>query len=410
MNQIEQANIEACNRILDARPVWKDVKLAGEVIPGMKKNRIFHTGPPIEWQRMCLPQRASITGAMMLEGLCENMEDAEHLVKRGEVELDINPNHHAIGPMSGPISYSMAVCVVENITYGNKAYAAPFNTGRKNPLYFGMYTQEAIELQKWIADVWAPATSKALNMIGGIDCRALVGESILMGDEQHNRNQAATALFINEIIKGYVQLDLPKDTLIEILDYMMANKEMFWATPHLAVCKAMMDPAHGIDHSTIVTCMSSNGTEFGVQVSGLKNNWFTAPSPQVKGLFFPGYSDKDAHADLGGSRIKETAGFGGMCIASSPAMCLLIGGKVEEVMKHTLNMYEITVMENSAYQIPYLDFRGIPTGIDVIKVVETGITPVITTGINHKKANFGHIGVGVTISPLECFEKALEAM
>jgi hypothetical protein len=410
MNKIEEANSEACKRILAAKPVWKDVRIAGQVIPGMKKNRIFHTGPPIEWQRMCVPQKASITGAMMLEGLCDGMAEAEALVLRGEVELDINPNHAAIGPMSGPISYSMAVCEIENVTYGNKVYSAPFNTGRRNPLYFGMYTKEAIDLQKWIADVWAPATSQALKLIGGIDCRALVGESILMGDEQHNRNQAATALFINEIIKGYVQLDLPKGTLIEILDYMMENKEMFWATPHLAVCKSMMDPAHGIDNSTVVTCMSCNGTEFGIQVSGLKDRWFTSSAPPVKGLFFPGFSEKDAHLDLGGSRIKETVGFGGMCIASSPAMCLLIGGRVDECIKHTMDMYEITVTENPAYQIPYLDFRGIPTGIDVLKVVETGITPIITTGINHKEPNVGHIGVGVTIAPMECFEKALESM
>jgi hypothetical protein len=405
----EAANAEACRRILEARPIWKSVRIAREVIPGMKANRIFHTGPPIEWDRMCLPQRASITGAMVFERLCTTMEEAGELIKRGEVDLDINHRHQAIGPMSGPISASMAVCEIENVSFGNKAYAAPFNTGRKSPLYFGVFTREAIEIQRWIADVWAPATHQALQAVGGIDCRALVGQSLLMGDEQHNRNQAATALFINEIIKGYIEIDLPKSDLLEILQYMMENSEMFWATPHLAVCKAMMDPAHGIENSTIVTKMSSNGVEFGIMVSGLKDQWFTAPSPPVKGLFFPGFSQEDAHLDLGGSRIKETAGFGGMCIASSPAMCLLIGGRARDTVQHTLNMYEITSAENPAYQIPYLDFRGIPTGIDVLKVVDTGITPIITTGINHKRENVGHIGVGVTISPFECFRKALEA-
>ena len=311
---IQSANEEACKRILEAQPAWKDVKIAGDVIPGMKKNSIFHTGPPIEWDRMCLPQKASITGAMILEDLCSNMEEAEELIKKGEIELDINQNHSAIGPMSGPISSSMAVCEIENVTFGNKVYAAPFNTGRKSPLYFGVFTEEAIEIQKWIADIWAPATSKALQILGGIDCRSLVGKSILMGDEQHNRNQAATALFINEIINGYIQSDLPKDIFNEILNYMKENSEMFWATPHLAVSKSMMDPAHGIDNSTVVTKMSSNGTDFGIMVSGLKDRWFTAPAPRIKGMYFPGFSEEDAHLDLGGSRIKETAGFGGMCI------------------------------------------------------------------------------------------------
>ena len=406
----EKANQEAVKRILDARPVWKDVRIAGEVIPGMKKNRIFHTGPPIEWDRMCIPQKASITGAMIFEGFCRDMKEAEVLIKKGEVELDINQNHQCIGPMSGPISYSMAVCEIENKTFGNKAYSGPINSGRKAPIYFGMFTQEAIEVQKWLRDVFAPATSKALKTIGGIDARALCGKAVLMGDELHNRNQAATAIFFTEIIHGYIEADLPKDTFREILSFIAENIEMFWATPHLAVCKSMLDPAHGIEGSTVCTKMSDNGVEFGIMVAGLKNKWFTAPAPMVKGLYFPGFAEKDCNPDLGGSRIKETAGFGGMCIATSPAICLLVGGTPKQTVEHTLNMYEITLAENPAYQVPYLDFRGIPTGIDVQKVVETGITPIITTAINHKSENIGHIGVGITISPIESFEKALAAM
>ena len=405
-----KANEEAYRRILEAHPVWKDVKIAGEVIPGMKKNRIFHTGPPIEWDRMCLPMKASITGAMIFEGFCSNLQEAEELVKKGEVQLDINTNHSAVGPMSGPISASMAVCEIENTTFGNKAYSGPINTGRKPQVYTGIYKKDAIEIQKWIRDVWAPATSKALKIIGGIDARVLVGKAILMGDELHNRNQAATALFLAEIMKGYIRADLPKETFIGILDFMTENIDMFWATPHLAVCKSMLDPAYGIENSTVVTTMSNNGVEYGIMVSGIKGRWFTAPSPPVKGLYFTGFSADDSLADLGGSRIKETAGFGGMCAASSPAICLAVGGKPKEMLEHTLNMYEITVGENPAYQIPYLDFRGIPTAIDVVKVVETGFTPVITTAINHKKENIGYIGVGVTISPFECFEKAVAAI
>ncbi|MGD0916170.1 MAG: DUF1116 domain-containing protein [Thermodesulfobacteriota bacterium] len=406
----EKANQEALKKILDAHPVWKDVKIAGEVIPGMKKNRIFHTGPPIEWERMCIPMKASITGAMAFEGFCSNMQEAEELIKKGEVELDINQNHSSIGPMAGTISASMAVCEVENTTFGNKAYSGPINTGRKPQIYCGMFTKEAVDIQKWIADIWAPATSKALQIIGGIDARVLVGKSILMGDEQHNRNQAATALFLTEIIRGYVQADLPKDTFLEILNFMNDNIAMFWATPHLAVCKSMLDPAHGIENSTVVSKMSNNGVQFGIMVSGLKGNWFTAPSPPVEGLYFPGFKKEDALVDLGGSRIKETAGFGGMCMASSPAMLLQVPGKPKDAIETTLKMYEITVGENPAYQIPYLDFRGIPTGIDVRRVVETNITPLICTAINHKKENVGYIGVGIVNAPLECFEKALMAM
>lgn len=406
---IQEANREACKRILGAHPIWTDVKLAREVIPGMKKNLILYTGPPIEWERMCVPQRAAICGAMIFEGLCNSKTEGERLIERGEVELDVNPNHEAIGPMCGPISASMAVCVVENVAYGNRAYAAPFNTGRKSPIHTGCYTEEAVEIQRWITGIWAPATSKALKNIGGVDCRVLVGRALLMGDEQHNRNLAATSLIFNELIKGYIMADLPKETFLEIFDFMRDNLEMFYATPHLAVCKTMMDPAQALENCTVVTNMSSNGVEFGIMVSGLKERWFTSAAPYVNGLYFPGFSEKDANPDLGGSRIKETAGFGGMCIASSPAMCLLLGGKVKDILKQTLNMYEITLTENPAYQIPYLDFRGIPTAIDVIKVVETGILPIIDTAINHKGENHAYIGVGTTVAPMECFEKALRA-
>jgi len=406
--KMREANQEACKRILEARPVWTDVRLARDVIPGMKKNLVLHTGPAIEWERMCRPQKAAITAAMILEGLCDDIDEAEVLIKRGQVELDVNQNHQAVGPMAGPISSSMAVAVVENRTYGNLAFAGPFNTGRKSPVYTGNITTQAIDIQRWLAEVWAPATSQALHQLGGIDGRALAGRALLMGDELHNRNLAATSLFLNEITKGYLMASLPGDVLLEVMTFMQENIEMFWATPHLAVCKAMLDPAQGIENCSIVTNMASNGVEFGIVVSGLGNRYFSAPAPMVKGTYFPGFSDKEANPDLGGSRIKETAGFGGMCIASSPAMGLLLGERMKDIVAQTLQMYEITTVENPAYQIPYLDFRGVPTGIDLIKVVETGITPIIDTAINHREENHPFIGVGITIAPLECFEKALQ--
>jgi hypothetical protein len=406
----DQANREACRRILDAHPVWKDVRRAIEVIPGMKENTILYTDPPLEWGEMAFPMKAAITGAIIFEGLCSTMEEADFLIERGEVILDNNQNHSAIGPFSGPISASMAVGVIENLSFGNRVYTAPFNSGKKPSFYTGVYSKEAVEIQKWIRDVWAPVTSQALKFLGGIDCRTLVGRSMLMGDEHHCRNLAATSLLLNALILGYIQADLPKEVFYEIMAFMQDNIEMFYATPHLAVCKAMLDPAHGVEGSTVVTKMSSNGIEWGIMVSGLKDQWFRAPAPTIKGLYFPGFSSADAHPDLGGSRIKETAGFGGMCIASSPAICLLTGGKVRDILKQQLEMYEITVTENPAYQIPYLDFKGIPTGIDVRKVIETGITPVITTGICHRRPKeTGFIGVGLLHAPMECFEKALMA-
>ncbi len=72
-------------------------------------------------------------------------------------------------------------------------------------------------------------------------------------------------------------------------------------------------------------------------------------------------------------------------------------------------MYEITVTENDSYQIPGLDFRGTPTAIDLVKVVETGILPAINTGIAHKEPGVGMVGAGLVKPPEKCFHDALEA-
>ena len=61
-------------------------------------------------------------------------------------------------------------------------------------------------------------------------------------------------------------------------------------------------------------------------------------------------------------------------------------------------MYEITVGEGQAYKIPALDFRGSATGIDVLKVIETGIRPIINTGIAHKDPGVGQVGAGIVES------------
>jgi hypothetical protein len=72
-------------------------------------------------------------------------------------------------------------------------------------------------------------------------------------------------------------------------------------------------------------------------------------------------------------------------------------------------MYEITMGESSDFTIPNMEFRGTPLGIDVIKVVETGILPVINTAIASRKAGGGMIGAGVARAPLPMFINAIKA-
>ena len=72
-------------------------------------------------------------------------------------------------------------------------------------------------------------------------------------------------------------------------------------------------------------------------------------------------------------------------------------------------MYEITATEHKYFTIPVLDFRGTPTGVDIRKVVELGITPRINTGIAHKDAGIGQVGAGLVRPPMSVFEEALIA-
>ncbi|MGB4659005.1 MAG: DUF1116 domain-containing protein, partial [Mobilitalea sp.] len=140
-----------------------------------------------------------------------------------------------------------------------------------------------------------------------------------------------------------------------------------------------------------------------------KDAWFTGPAEIVEGLLFPGFTEEDEARDLGDSCITETTGIGGFCMAAAPAIVQFVGGKVSDAINYTKQMYEITVGEGSAYRIPVLDFRGGPTGIDMRKVLETGIRPIINTGIAHKDAGVGQVGAGIVHPPQECFTKALSA-
>jgi len=179
--------------------------------------------------------------------------------------------------------------------------------------------------------------------------------------------------------------------------------------PVMAACKAMVDAAHNVEGSTIVSVMARNGTDFGIRVSGLGDRWFTAPVAIPQGLYFPGFTAEDASGDIGDSTITETAGIGGFAMASAPAIVTFVSGTPKDALNTTLEMYEITYTEHKYFTIPPLDFRGTPTGIDIRKVVETGITPRVNTGIAHKEAGIGQVGAGLVRPPLAMFEQALVA-
>jgi len=405
---IDQANQTAVDKIMSARPMLKSVAAAREVIPGMKDNLFLHAGPPIEWARMSGPLRGAIVGAMLFEGLAKNEKEATALAEKGKVEFEPCHHHGAVGPMAGVISASMKVYVVENVEHGNKSFSN-LNEGYGKVLRYGAYSEDVLKKLHWMNDVLGTALADALAQSNGIDLRALIAEALHMGDEGHNRNKAGSLIYLKLLSPLLAKVVKDNNTLSEVLQF-MGDNALSVLNPVMAACKAMTDAAHGLEGSTIVTTMARNGTDFGIRVSGLgETQWFTAPAEIPVGLFFSGFSQADANPDIGDSAITETAGIGGFAMATAPAIVTFVGGTPKDAMNATLEMYEITFGESKLFTMPSLDFRGTPTGIDLRKVVELGITPRINTGIAHKNAGVGQVGAGLVRPPLKIFEDALIA-
>lgn len=405
---IDNANQTAVNRLMDARPILKAVATARDVIPGMKDNLFLHAGPPIEWARMSGPLRGAIVGAMLFEGIAKSETEAASMVERGEVEFDSCHHHGTVGPMAGVTSASMKVYVVENAEHGNKSFSN-LNEGYGKVLRYGAYSDDVLKKLHWMNDVLGTALADALASSNGIDLRALIAEALHMGDEGHNRNKAGSLIYLKLISPLIAKVMKDNSAMSEVLQF-IGDNALSVLNPVMAACKAMTDAAHGIEGSTIVTTMARNGTDFGIRVSGLgEKQWFTAPAEIPVGLFFSGFSQDDANPDIGDSAITETAGIGGFAMASAPAIVTFVGGTPKDAMNATLEMYEITFAESKFFTMPALDFRGTPTGIDLRKVVELGITPRINTGIAHKNAGVGQVGAGLVRPPLVIFEQALVA-
>ncbi len=394
---IAQANRTAIERMMSARPMLTGLAKALDVLPGMRENLILHAGPPIEWERMSGPLRGGVIGALIFEGLAKDEAEAVALVERGEVDFEPCHHHSAVGPMAGVISASMMVYVVEDSTHGGRSFSN-LNEGYGKVLRYGAFSEEVIRKLHWMNGTMAPALAKAMG--DGIDLRALVAEALHMGDEGHNRNKAGSLLFLKQLA--------PRLSDPDVLRF-LGDNPLSVLNPVMAACKVMADAAHGIEESTIVSTMARNGTDFGIRVSGLGDQWFTAPATPPDGLYFPGFSSADANPDIGDSTITETAGIGAFAMAAAPAIVTFIGGSPQDAVHATLEMYEITAAEHDHFTIPGLGFRGTPVGIDLRKVVELGITPRVNTGIAHKNAGIGQVGAGLVRPPMKAFEDALIA-
>jgi hypothetical protein len=402
--KIEKANEEAVGRMISGVPVLVDIAPAGEVIPGLTDKMIMHSGPPIEWKNLCGAQRGAMIGALLFEKWAKNPKEAEKMLENGKIKFEPNHHHHAVGPMAGTISPSMPVWVVENQTYSNKAYCRQVEPKQQ----FGDFSEDALKgLELW-QDVWAPTLRQALKKMDGLELAPIITMALQMGDELHNRHTASSSLFANQMAKGIADADIPKKETMMTLGHITGHNLIFLGLA-MASGKAIADPAHGIEYSTLVTAMARNGTEFGIRVSGLGDEWFTAPAPVVDGLYLPGYNDNDAGLDMGDSAITETVGWGGFVIGGAPGILSLVGGTPEEAIGYSKEMNNITMTTHPTYRMPALGSVGAPIGIDIRKVVQTNISPIIDTAIAHKEPGHSIIGAGLVRAPFQCFKDALVA-
>lgn len=403
-DRIEAANAEVVGRITGGEPVLVDIAPAGEVVPGLEDRMVLHAGPPIAWERMSGAQRGSAIGIARYEGWASTREEAEALFARGEIRLEPNHDHRAVGPMAGTISRSLPVFVVENKTSGDRAHCRVVEARQQ----FGDFSDEAIGgLRAW-THLFAPSIREGLRRLGELPLRPIIAKALQMGDELHNRQVAASSLFANAMAAPMLEAGLPGDRLGPTLRY-LAGHEVFFLGLAMAAGKSLTLAASSVPYSTIVTAMARNGTEFGIRVAGLGDQWFTAPAPEIEGLMIAGRRKEEAGLDIGDSAITETVGWGAFVLAGAPGILGLIGGTPEQAVRITKDMYEITTARHPTYRIPALGSIGAPVGIDIRKVVRTGIVPVIDTAIAHREPGHPLIGAGLVRAPAECFRKALAA-
>src|SRR6266508_439301 len=393
-------------RLVRGEPVLADCVPARDAL-GLAGRVVLHSGPPLPWERACATMQAAILCAIRYEGWADGDVAAIEQLARGEVSLARCHHWGAAGPMTGMVTPSMPVFVVENGRHGNRAFAT-INEGLGRVLRFGANDHTVLDRLKWLAAEAGPLLGAAVRRSGGIDLRAIMTQALCMGDEMHQRNVAASCLLTRALMPHLARTTSDTGALARVADCLATN-DQFFLNLAMAAAKVSADPCLGIDGSTMVATMARNGTDFGIRVAGLGNRWFTAPVNVPEGLYFPGFGPEDANPDIGDSAIVETVGLGGFAMAASPAVAGFVGkGGLGEAIAVTEEMAEICLGEHPHFRIPTLGDRGAPVGIDIRKVVETGIAPLINTGMAGKVPGTGQIGAGVVRAPIACFEEALE--
>lgn len=404
----EQANQLAAARMAAADPVLVDIRSAGEAVPGMTPDTILTSGAPMSWDRYTGGQRRAVIGGALFEGLASDADDADAKLHDGRIRLGACHDYGCVGSLAGIYTASMPVFVVEDREHGNVAFCNSFEGSSRKRLNYGVYDEDVRASLLVLQDVVAPVLAEALREVeGGIPLRPIIRRALNMGDELHSRNAAATLLFTRELMSSllHVSARLPAQTR-ETVAFMVDN-DYFFLRLSMAASKATADAARDVNGSSIVTAMTFSCEEFAIRVSGLGDEWFRSELPGVEAKLFEGFTPEDIEFMGGESIINETVGLGGLAQAAAFPLQDYQGGSPQSMIANNERMYEITTVEHPTYRIPALGFRGTPVGIDVERVVSTGICPLMDIGVAGR--NGGQIGAGLMTAPMGCFEAALAA-
>ena len=402
------ANAAALERMLGVQARLVDVVPAHEAL-GLEPGQFLHAGPPITWARASGPLRGALMGGAALEGLVGAPEDAAPLFEAG-TSVSLEPCHHrrTVGPMAGVVTPSMWMWVLEDPVTGARTHCT-LNEGLGKVLRYGAYSPDVLERLRWMSEVLGPLLQRAVRAGEPVDVTAILTQMLQMGDEAHNRNRAGTLMLLRDLAPAMVTSGAEPTDVAEAVRFVGGN-DHFFLNLAMPACKLALDAGRDVPGSTMVVAMARNGTDFGIQVSGTGDQWFTGPANTPEGLFLGAFGPEDANPDIGDSAITETGGIGGFAMAAAPAIVRFVGGEAADALATTRRMYDITLGEHPAYQVPVLGFRGTPTGIDVTAVVRTGTLPVINTGMAGRVAGTGQVGAGLVNPPEECFTSALHAL
>ena len=400
----ERANTESFQKMVGSDPVLIDIGKTGSVVPGMSPELILTSGPSMPWDSYYGGQKDAIIGAALFEGLGNSRAEIEQKLVKKEIQVAGCHDYGCVGSLAGVYSSSMSVFIVENRETGNRGFCNLYEGTNPRRLNYGIYDEDVKKRLLFVEDTIVPVLRHAIVESGGVALKPLMTRALHMGDELHSRNTAASLLFAQQLFPHV--LDYGNSSQARSALTAITEDNYFFLRLSMAAAKVMADASHGVAYSSTVSAMAFNCRNFAIRVSGLGSQWIVGPHADVEAKLFAGHTPDEITWMGGESTITETVGLGGFAQAAAFPLQKYQGGSAEAMVARNLGLYEITTGEHPAFHIPYLGYRGTPTAIDIFKVQQTGIRPVMDIGIAGRDG--GQIGAGIVSAPISIFNDACE--